>query len=449
MTGLYFHPNMQQEIIDTTEEDIIITNHLGIIVKASEISGRHYGIEPRELLGQSVYDLERDDIFSPAITPLVLKQKKKVVVVQTTPDGQKVLITGIPIFNEVNEIEFIISYSYEISDLLIIQDYLKDLEYEMLLAQEELTLLRKENLVFDGLIIESRSTRQAYESAHKSSPVDVSVIIYGEYSTGKSTMAKFIHAKSKRSKGPFIEIDCETIPEALFEQNLFGVTKEKAGLLALANGGTLFLKGIDKLSPTLQSKLTQVLKKKLYSSLHSNEEMPVDVRVISSSETKLVELATFQKDLYYLLHIVPIELQALRDRREDLSALILMYIKRFSNKYDVERILSDEVYNHLLHLEWSGNHYELLNVIERMVVQSTNTLIDMTDLPSEYRTETISNQYNIGLEGGSLPSILERVEKNVLINAQKRYKTTTEMAKVLGISQPTVVRKLQKYTEDL
>ena len=104
MTGLYFHPNMQQEIIDTTEEDIIITNHLGIIVKASEISGRHYGIEPRELLGQSVYDLERDDIFSPAITPLVLKQKKKVVVVQTTPDGQKVLITGIPIFNEVNEI---------------------------------------------------------------------------------------------------------------------------------------------------------------------------------------------------------------------------------------------------------------------------------------------------------------------------------------------------------
>lgn len=448
MTGLYLHPNTKKEIIDTTEEDIIVTNHLGIIIKASKISGRHYGIDAIDLLGRSVYELERDNIFSPAISPLVLKQKKKVVVVQTTPEGQKVLITGIPIFNEVGEIEFIISYSYEISDLLIIQDYLKELEYEMLIAKEELTLLRKENLIFDGLVIENRSTRQAYESAHKAAPVDVSVIIYGEYSSGKSTMAKFIHAESKRSAGPFIEIDCETIPDALFEQKLFGIDNEKAGLLALSNGGTLFLKGIDKLSPVLQGKLAQVLKEKLYCSMHSNEQLPIDVRVISSSETKLIELPSFQKDLYYLLHIVPIELRALRERKQDLSALILMYIHRFSKKYSVERKLSDEVYSHLLHLEWTGNHYELINVIERLVVQSTSTIIKMADLPSEYRTETTNEQYNIGLEGGSLPSILDSVEKKVLINAQKRYRTTTEMAKALGISQPTVVRKLQKYTEE-
>jgi len=448
MTGLYLHPNTKQEIIDTAEEDIIVTNHLGIIIKASQISGRHYGIDAKDLLGKSVYDLERDDIFSPAISPLVLKQKKKVVVVQKTPGGQKVLITGIPIFNEVGEIEFIISYSYEISDLLIIQDYLKELKHEMLLAKEELTLLRQENLVFDGLILESRSTRQAYESARKASTVDVSVNIFGEYGSGKSTMAKFIHAESNRSAGPFIEIDCETIPEALFEQKLFGVHDEKIGLLALANGGTLYLKGVDKLSPILQGKLAQVLKEKHYTSLHSNEQLPIDVRVISSSETKLIELPSFQKDLYYLLHIVPIELKALRERKEDLSALLLNYVERFSEKYSTERKLSDEVFNHLLHLEWTGNHYELINVIERLVVQSTSTLIKLDDLPSEYRTAIANEQYNIGLEGGSLPSILDSVEKKVLINAQKRYITTTEMAKALGISQPTVVRKLQKYTEN-
>lgn len=448
MTGFYLHPNTKKEIIDTTEEDIIVTNHLGIIIKASKISGRHYGIDATDLLGRSVYDLERDDIFSPAITPLVLQQKKKVVVVQTIPEGQKVLITGMPIFNEVGEIEFIISYSYEISDLLIIQDYLKELEYEMLLAKEELTLLRKENLTFDGVIIEDRSTRQAYESARKAAPLDVSVIIYGEYSSGKSTMAKVIHTESKRSAGPFIEVDCETIPDALFEQKLFGIHNEKMGLLALANRGTLYLKGIDKLSPDLQGKLAQVLQKKIYSSMHSNEQLPIDVRVISSSETKLIELPSFQKYLYYLLHIVPIELKALRERKQDLSALILVYLLRFSEKYSIERKLNDEVYNHLLHLEWVGNHYELINVIERLVVQSATTIITMDDLPSEYRTEIANEQYNIGLEGSSLPSILERVEKKVLINAQKRYRTTTEMAKVLGISQPTVVRKLQKYTEN-
>ena len=448
MTGFYLHPNTKQEIIDTTEEDIIVTNHLGIIIKASHISGRHYGIDAIDLLGRSVYDLERDDIFSPAITPLVLKQKKKVVVVQTIPEGQKVLITGIPIFNDVGEIEFIISYSYEISDLLIIQDYLKELEHEMLLAKEELTLLRKENLTFDGVIIEDRSTRQAYQSARKTAPLDVSVIIYGEYSSGKSTLAKIIHKESKRSAGPFIEVDCETIPDALFEQKLFGIQNEKMGLLALSNRGTLYLKGIDKLSPHMQGKLAQVLQEERYSPMHANEQLPIDVRVISSSETKLIELPSFQKVLYYLLHIVPIELKALRERKQDLSALILMYLLRFSKKYSIERKLSDEVYNHLLHLEWSGNHYELINVMERLVVQSAYTIITMDDLPAEYRVEIANDQYNIALEGSSLPSILERVEKRVLINAQRRYRTTTEMAKVLGISQPTVVRKLQKYTEN-
>ena len=177
MTGFYLHPNSKQEIIDTTEEDIIVTNHKGIIVKASNISGKHYDIEPTELLGRSVYELEKEGIFSPAITPLVLKKQKKVVLVQTTPSGQRVLITGIPFFNESHEIEYVISYSYEVSELLIIQDYLQDLEHEMMMAKEELILLRKKNLQIDGLVIENRSTRRAYESAGKAAQLDVSVVV--------------------------------------------------------------------------------------------------------------------------------------------------------------------------------------------------------------------------------------------------------------------------------
>lgn len=447
MTGFFLHSNMNQEIIDTTEEDIIVTNHSGVIVKASKISGRHYGIDAEKLLGQSVYDLENEGIFSPAITPLVLEQKKKVVVVQTTPGGQKVLITGIPIFNDVGKIEFIISYSYEVSDLLIIQDYLKELEHEVMLAQEELNLLRKTNLIVDGVIIENRTTRKAYEYARKAAPLDVSVIIYGEYGTGKSTMAKVIHNESARSTGPFIEVDCETIPEALFDQKLFGIHNEKMGLLTLANNGTLYFKGIDKLAPNLQVKITKLLKDKQYFSLYANERLPIDIRVISSSETKLNDVPLFQKDLYYLLNIVPMELEPLRERKQDLSLLIPFYLEHFSTKHSVERKISDGIFNHLLNLDWPGNLHELINVMERLVVQSDTTTITAKSLPTEYQVETDNRLYNIGLEGTSLPSILESVEKNVVINAQKRYITTTEMAKVLGISQPTVVRKLQKYTE--
>jgi transcriptional regulator with PAS, ATPase and Fis domain len=449
MTGFYLHPNSEQEIIDTSEEDIIVTNHKGIIVKASKISGKHYGIDPIQLLGRSVYELEKEGVFSPAITPLVLKKQKKVVLVQTTPDGRKVLITGIPLFNELNEIEYVISYSYEVSELLIIQDYLKELEHEMGIAKEELLFLRKKNLKIDGLVVENRSTRRAYESAGKAAPLDVSVVIYGEHGTGKTTLAKNIHNESARSDNSFIIVDCETIPEALFEQKLLGVNNEKIGMLSLAHKGTLFLKGIDKLAPHLQSILARILQEKKYSSLYTTETRPLDVRVISSSEIQLNEIPSFQKDLYYMLHVVPIELKPLRERKQDLSRLIPIYLQQYSLKHKKECSLRDDVYNHLLDLYWLDNHHELMNVIERMVVQSTSAMITMEDLPMEYRLPMEHGRYNVELEGSSLPIILERVEKEVLFNAQERYRTTTEIAKYLGISQPTVVRKLQKYGEEI
>jgi transcriptional regulator with PAS, ATPase and Fis domain len=448
MTGFYLHPDSEQEIIDTSEEDIIVTNHKGIIVKASKISGKHYGIDPIQLLGRSVYELEKEGVFSPAITPLVLKKQKKVVLVQTTPNGQKVLITGIPFFNESNEIEYVISYSYAVSELLIIQDYLKELEHEMRIAKEELLFLRKKNLKIDGLVVENRSTRRAYESAGKAAPLDVSVVIYGEHGTGKTTLAKNIHSESARSDGSFIIVDCETIPEALFEQKLLGVNNEKIGMLSLAHKGTLFLKGIDKLAPHLQSILARILQEKKYSSLYTTETKPLDVRVISSSEIQLNEIPSFQKDLYYMLHVVPIELKPLRERKQDLSRLIPIYLQQYSLKHKKECSLRDDVYNHLLDLYWLDNHHELMNVIERMVVQSTSAMITMEDLPMEYRLPMEQGRYNVELEGSSLPIILERVEKEVLFNAQERYRTTTEIAKYLGISQPTVVRKLQKYGEE-
>jgi transcriptional regulator with PAS, ATPase and Fis domain len=449
MTGFYLHPDSEQEIIDTSEEDIIVTNHKGIIVKASKISGRHYGIDPIQLLGRSVYDLEKEGVFSPAITPLVLKKQKKVVLVQTTPDGQKVLITGIPFFNESNEIEYVISYSYAVSELLIIQDYLRELEHEMRIAKEELLFLRKKNLKIDGLVVENRSTRRAYESAGKAAPLDVSVVIYGEHGTGKTTLAKNIHNESARSDNSFIIVDCETIPEVLFEQKLLGVNNEKIGMLSLAHKGTLFLKGIDKLAPHLQSILARILQEKKYSSLYTTETRPLDVRVISSSEIQLNEIPSFQKDLYYMLHVVPIELKPLRERKQDLSRLIPIYLQQYSLKHKKECSLRDDVYNHLLDLYWLDNHHELMNVIERMVVQSTSAMITMEDLPMEYRLPMEQGRYNVELEGSTLPIILERVEKEVLFNAQERYRTTTEIAKYLGISQPTVVRKLQKYGEEI
>ncbi len=450
MTGLFLHPNSKEEVIDSYEEDIILTNQAGIIVKASHISGRQYDIPAEELLGQSVYDLEKKGIFSPAITPLVLQQKKKVVVIQTTTTGHKVLITGMPFFNEAGDVEYVLSYSYEVSELLVIQAYMKELEQEMLLAKDELSLLRKEKLEIDGLTIENRSTRVAYETARNAAPLDVSIVVTGEQGTGKSTMAKVIHKESGRKNGPFIEIDFETMPEAMFERELFGseFDQTETGLLTLAHGGTLYLNGVDKLPLHLQGKLTQILKERKYTPLGTEISLPLDVRLISSSETTLAEAVSekaFHRDLYYLLNIVPIHLQPLRDRKEDVRALISTYLEQFSADYQTVKKLSDDVYFHLCQLDWPGNHGELINVMERLVVLSASTVITIQDLPPEYRKETGEDLSMFQLEGQSLTHILESVEMKVLRDAQLRYKTTTEMAKVLGISQPSVVRKLKKY----
>lgn len=435
MIDIYLHPNMDNEAMEHMEEDIIVTNREGIIVQATPSSGRHYGLTAQDLIGQSVYKLEQEKIFSPAITPLVLAQKKKVVIVQTTPTGEKVLITGIPFFDEVGEVQFIISYSFEVSELRVIQEYMDELEREMQLAKQELLLLREEQLPTEPLILESRPTKNAYKTANKAAALDVAITLYGEYGTGKTTFAKMIHKNSVRKEAAFVEVSCETIPEALFEKELFG-TEKRPGLLALANHGTLYLKGVDQLSAYFQTKLANILKEKKFTPVGSTTIQNFDARLIASAEQPLAS------DLYYLLHIVPIELLPLRERKEDLGQFLSSQLHYFSTLHHTEKQFSKALFNALLTLEWPGNFLEVNQFIERCVVQSENAIITFYDVPAEYQ---IQEENKLEFEGQTLPAILERVERTVLTNARERYRTTTEMAKQLGISQPSIVRKLKKY----
>ena len=438
MIELHLYPHMGDDAMEQSEEDIIVTSREGIIVKATPKSGRHYGLTAGDLIGQSVYELEKKKIFSPAITPLVLAQKKKVVVIQTTPTGERVLITGMPFFDEAGEVQFIISYSYEVSELLVIQEYMDELEQKMKLAKEELQRLREEQLTTGNLVLESRSTKNAYRQAMKAATSDVPVIFYGEYGTGKTTFAKSIHSNSPRKNAAFIEFNCETIPEALFEQELYG-TENRPGLLALAHHGTLFLKGVDRLSMYLQAKLANILKEKKFTSADTGLAQTFDIRLIASAETTLVA------DLYYLLHIVPIDLLPLRERKEDLSQFISSQLAYFSTLYKTKKQFSNVVASALLKMKWEGNFLEVRQLIERCVVQSENAIIIFDDLPAEYEAQ---QENTLEIENQTLPDILEHVEKIVLKKAQERHRTTTEIAKQLGISQPSVVRKLKKYNKN-
>ncbi|MDW0110925.1 sigma 54-interacting transcriptional regulator [Sporosarcina aquimarina] len=454
MAQFHLTPDSVQEVLETHDEDVIVTNHEGIIVKATRISGQRYGIEAEDLIGKSVYELERKGIFSPAITPLVLKEKKKVVRIQETKSGSKILITGMPFFNYNGDVDYVISYSYDVSELLVIQDYMKEIEYEMSKAHEEVQYLRRQMFTKKELVMRSKSTQEAFATAHRVASLDVSVVLSGEKGTGKTTLAKEIHKDSKRSNGPFIELDCATIPESLLLKELVGEQTAQSqpavlGLLGIAEGGTLFLKNIDRMALHLQTKLYKMVKEERYQPIGSDSYRSMNVRFVSSTETDLqdaVSQRTFLSELYYMLNIVPIRLIPLRERIEDVSVLISHFLQSFSVKYKVDKMVTDQVFAQLLQLEWKGNIQELRHVIERMVVHSEGEIIDVHDLPHEYRLpEDEFLEFNF--EGETLPGILEQVEMQVINRAKKRYRTTTEMAKILGISQPSVVRKLKKYTQ--
>ncbi|GLB59984.1 sigma-54 interaction domain-containing protein [Cytobacillus sp. NCCP-133] len=456
MNSFFMDWNCEKEVISSMEEDIMVTNSEGIIIKVSKGSGSHYGVDPESLLGESVYELERKGVFKPAITPEVLKKKKKVILVQKAGAGKKILITGIPVFNETGKIEYIVSYSYDVSELLVIKEYLNSVEEEMARVKSELDLLRNKSIKMDGIIADSQAMKNIADTIGRIRDVDVTVLLLGESGVGKSALAKWIHQNSNRKDGPFIEVNCSAIPESIFEAEFFGYeggaftgakNKGKMGFADLAKDGTLFLDEIGELSAHLQAKLLKFIQDKKFYRVGGTKLVNADFRLLAATNRdleKAVETKEFRQDLFFRLNVVPLKIPPLRERKEDLIALIHYFLHSISKRHNRIRELDKGLIEHLLQLEWKGNVRELENLMERLIVTSRDWVITKEDLPYEYHIQGKSEDF-IQLEGQSLPAILGEIEKKVLMNAKNRYRTTTEIARALGISQPSVVRKLKKY----
>jgi TyrR family helix-turn-helix protein len=448
--------NENEAILYSLQEDILVTNTDGIILKVSEATGGIYNVKSDDMIGRSVYDLEKEGVFTPILTPLVLNEKKKITLVQTTNKGKKLLVTGIPVFDQNNELVRIVSYSHDVTELLNMKKYLTDIEEEMERVKSELEMLRNLHLFTDGMIATGDEMKKVLHIALQVAEVDVNVLLLGESGVGKSHIAKFIHNKSPRKDGPFIEVNCGAIPESLFEAEFFGYEtgsftgankKGKVGLAELAEGGTLFLDEIGELSKANQVKILKFIQEKQFYRVGGTKLRTVDFRILAATNKDLekdVEENKFRQDLFFRLNVVPITIPPLRMRTTDIIPLINYFTKYFSEKYNRQRTLDEGVIHQLLVQEWKGNVRELINLIERLVVTSSNQLISIDQLPDRY-LKSFSDPSSIDDGGRTLSDILANVEKQVLKNARQRYKTTVQMAKVLGISQPSIVRKLKKY----
>ena len=231
-------------------------------------------------------------------------------------------------------------------------------------------------------IAKSSSIKQVLDMASKVAKTDASVLLLGESGVGKEEFAKFIHENSNRNNQPFVAINMSAIPENLVESELFGYEKgaftdavnQKIGLFESANGGTLFLDEIAEMPYHLQAKLLRVLQEKEMFRLGGTKAIKLDVRIVSATNKNLkqfIEDGKFREDLFYRLNTIPLNIPALRERKDDIIPISEMILNKVIKEYNLdEKTLSDEAKEELLNYDWPGNVRELISVIERSAILS-------------------------------------------------------------------------------
>ncbi len=444
-------------IVESSYDGLFITDGIGITLRYNKAFEQLTGIDAHEYLDKSVDEIKKNGIISDPVTLHVLEQKKSITLMQKTRSGKLVLTTGNPIYDENGSIIRVVCNVRDITELTLLR---QELEKVQGLTQHYENQLRTLKLQFTGdekLVFTSGKMSNLVEMAMRVATVDATVLITGESGTGKELVAELIHSSSRRSKKPLIKINCGAIPETLLESELFGyesgaftgAKKEgKAGYIELAAGGTLFLDEIGEIPFNLQAKLLRFLQSKEISRIGSESSITVDVRIITATNRNLLEMVEkkqFRGDLYYRLNVIPVHMPPLRDRIEDIPALVAHFTQLFNRKYKMSKRISPEVVDIFMNYDWPGNVRELNNLIERMIVITNREVITKEDLPAHMWDKGPSASYVLVSGVVPLKEAVESVEKQLLERVYSQYQTTRQMAKELHVDASTLVRKAAKY----
>lgn len=310
-----------------------------------------------------------------------------------------------------------------------------------------------------GVVCESQVMKKVFALSKKAASVDATVLISGETGVGKEVIASYIHSQSNRAHNAFIQINCGAIPENLLESELFGYEKGaftganregKRGLFEAAENGTILLDEISEMPMELQVKLLRVLQHGELFRVGSIKPKKIDVRIIATTNKDLrimIEQGKFREDLYYRLHVIPIQISPLRERLDDIRPLAEYFLRQFNANYFVKKEFSPEIFPYLNNYKWPGNVRELQNLIEQMVIMSETNFVTLEDLP-EFIKRNIPRKDKISISIGELISLKEAniiLEKSLLTEAVGRSTSIRQAAKSLGVDHSTMLRKLNKY----
>ncbi len=341
-------------------------------------------------------------------------------------------------------------------DLVVYRDVSGELEIERMKA--EVGRLRSEletTYAFSGIIGSSPGMRKVSELMRRVVDTDVSVLVTGESGTGKELVARALHFNGPRRKGPFVAINCASVPETLIESEMFGhergafsgATARRAGCFEQADGGTLLLDEIGDMPLVLQTKLLRVLQEREIRRVGGSTTVPIDVRVVASTHRDLeaaMREGAFREDLYYRLAVFPIDVPPLRTRHEDIPLLAEHFRKKHAARLGVSvRAVSNAAIALLARYEWPGNVRELENVVCRSLVLETSDTLQAATLPPEVAPP-------IALPGAPAAppplGTLADLEQQAIADAiAKSGHNLTRAASVLGIGRTTLYQKLKKH----
>lgn len=456
-----------EDLLQSSLVGINITDGEGRVLFLNDIHRKITGHDPRLYLGRTMKEIVEDNLISESATQIALEKKKTVFINQVSSHKNKYFqVKSVPLMNDKGEILYVLNYLLDASELIKLRDKLEKAEKnnERLITSNE--LLRQKLNQSGEIIYRSKKMERVVEMATRVAECDASVLITGPSGSGKEVIANLIHSYSRRSKGPFIKINCAAIPEQLLESELFGYEpgafsggnpKGKKGLIESAQDGTLLLDEIGELPLPLQSKLLRVLQTQKVRHIGSNKGIEVNFRLLAATNANLKEMIeekTFREDLYYRLNVIDIVIPGLNERREDIVPLLNHFLDLNNEKYHAKKIFSNDALKFLAGCSYRGNVRELRNVVERMVIMSSEDEITLSDASIAFAAMNV-NEQGLPVEAvetedfifgeGSLKEKVAAYERKLLQQYMAKYKSGAKVAEILQTDQSTISRKCKKY----
>jgi PAS domain S-box-containing protein len=444
-------------IIESSFDGIYLTDKSGKILRVNDAFVRITGIKKEKLILKTLKELFENGIFKPEVPLSDILKGQPITITQEVKTGKTILLTSNPIPDNQNEIIRIVHNVRDITELDRLKSMLEKAQNESQHYREQLQIMKS-----NKYIAKAQKSKDLVHLVINLSKIDVTVLLLGESGVGKDMIAEMLHENSLRKESPMISINCAAIPENLIESELFGYLsgaftganrKGKLGAFEAANGGTLFLDEIGEMPLMLQPKLLRVIQKGEIMRLGSTQPINVDVRLIAATNRDLLDMVernTFRKDLYYRLNVVPITIPPLRERKEEIPDLVLHFTKLFNKKYGFYKRFDERAFPQFLSYEWPGNIRELENVVERSMITCPDEMVYKIDFRHAHDDKStpstpLARSYPILASDYNYKQTINNFEKEMILQALQRCRTTRKAAASLGISQSALIRKAAKH----